>query len=266
MRLKIGATAFACLLLGLALGAASCQEFPIQFINGSGKVDTRTFDLAGFDRVQVNNAFQVEIAKASTFSVKVEADDNLFQHMDITASGGTLSVRLKPGVAFVRATQKVSVSMPDLKAISVGGASRCSVSGFASPDAFEVSASGASNLEITDVKAGATDIVVSGASRVTGDIQMAAGSLAVSGASTLELEGQGADIRLNVSGASNGRLEDFKAASIGANISGASNAAVTLSGKLDAEVSGASRLTYAGGTLGIVNVTGASTLSARQLP
>jgi hypothetical protein len=49
-----------------------------------------------------------------------------------------------------------------------------------------------------------------------------------------------------------------------ARVSGASNAGVCIDGKLDADISGASRLTYSGQvTMGKLQVTGASSLKQK---
>jgi len=266
MKRSVGAVATACLLAVTFAAQAGCAggEFIQQVVTGSGKLVTNTFDFSGFDRIEVSSVFEAEISPSNTFSVTTTTDDNVFEYVEVTKSGGTLVVRLKPGVVAIHATQRVAVAMPDLRSVSISGASRGKVSEFATNNSVQLAASGASTMELQAMKTGNTDIVVSGASRVTGTLEITGGSLVVSGASTVELTGSGGTIRLDDSGASSARLADFPVVNASATVSGASNAAITLSGRLDADVSGASRLTYGGsGTLGRVNVTGASTLTKR---
>jgi hypothetical protein len=67
-----------------------------------------------------------------------------------------------------------------------------------------------------------------------------------------------------VSGASRFSLDDFTVSDANINISGASTGTINLSGRLDANVSGASTLLYIGEpTMGTINVSGASTLKEK---
>jgi len=68
----------------------------------------------------------------------------------------------------------------------------------------------------------------------------------------------------NVSGASHFNLDDFIANNADVNFSGASRGTVNLNGRLDANLSGASRLWYIGEpTMGDINTSGASAISRK---
>lgn len=240
------------------------MESVITGVTGSGKLEANDMGLTDFDRVEIANAIQADIVKADGYSVKVTTDDNLFRYVDISKSGSTLKIRMRPRISFWHATARVAITMPALYGIKASGASRASVSGFSSPQALDVLPSGASSVRLENVKAGDTRIEASGASHVTGDLDMADGRMDASGASTIELKGRGNNIRIEANGASSARLVEFDAMDADIRLSGASNAAVNLKGKLDADLSGASRLTYAGEvSLGKLQVTGASSLKRR---
>ena len=98
------------------------------------------------------------------------------------------------------------------------------------------------------------------------DGQIDAGDLRadVSGASRLELSGQGQDGRINVSGASQANLADFAMQNVDVEASGASRAEVNVSGRLDAQASGASTVGYTGNpTMGRIETSGASNVRER---
>jgi len=233
-------------------------------VTGSGKLETHEVSLSDFDRLELANAIHAEVTRSDKFSVTVTTDDNLFNHVDFSKSGGTLRVRLKPWISFRHISARVAISMPDLRGIKISGATRASVSGFGSANALDIAASGASRLKLDEVKAGDTKIDVSGASHVTGKLELVDCRMEASGASTVELNGRGNNIRLDFTGASTARLSEFSAVNVEVSVGGASKAEVTFSGKLDAEASGASRISYAGeGTLGKVRVTGASNLNRK---
>jgi len=237
------------------------MESVITGVTGSGKPEAKEMDLSDFDHVELANAIQAEITRSDKFSVKVTVDDNLFHYVDISKSGNTLRVRMRPRISFWHVTALVTITMPDLRGLKVTGASRASVSGFNSSNPLDMHASGASKIALQNVKAGETRIQADGASRVTGSLDMADGRMEASGASTIQLEGHGGSIRVEANGASSARLGDFSATDADIRLSGASNAIVNLKGKLDADISGVSHLTYGGEvSLGKLQVTGASSL------
>lgn len=253
------------IVLALVLIFSGCSGTFGTPVTGNGKLETRTFDLVGFNRLEISNAFQVEVTRADSFAISITADGNLFQdYLDIRKFGSTLHIGLKTNHSYFNTTQRAILTVPDLRGIDVSGASKAHVIGFTSTTALSVEVSGASTLELTNIKAGNTNLEVSGASHASGELEITGGNFNVSGASSLELEGTADNINAEISGASNGKLEDFNIAEARINVSGASNANINVSGELSAEVSGASRVYYTGNpTLGSVNVTGASTFTKR---
>ena len=141
-------------------------------------------------------------------------------------------------------TLKAAVTMPQLSSLAVSGASHGTVSDFSS----------AENL----------DLNVSGASKVTGDITAGDADFEISGASTVQLEGSANNMVANVSGASRFNLGGFIVNNTNVTFSGASTGTANLNGRLDANLSGASKLSYIGEpTMGNINTSGASSLSKK---
>ena len=191
-------------------------------------------------------------------------NDNLFDYLVIEQSGDTLNIGLKPLHIYRNTRHTVTITMPELRGLELSGASRGDVSGFTSADSLHLDASGASRLDINDVKADHADFDVSGASRVSGSIETAEGTFQVSGASNASLRGNADDVVLEVSGASVIDLGDFTVTDLSVAASGASSVTVNTSGRLDVNLSGASRLYYTGGaTIGSLEVSGASTVKQR---
>ena len=78
------------------------------------------------------------------------------------------------------------------------------------------------------------------------------------------LEGSASDIAVDASGASRVKLSGFPIHNADISLSGASTGTINLSGRLDADLSGASKLEYIGEpTLGTMNIAGASTLNKK---
>ncbi|MFC2058633.1 head GIN domain-containing protein [Chloroflexota bacterium] len=255
------------LIIVLIIGAVGCNTFTItgsggSAITGSGNLATQEMDYSDFTRIDVSNAFRVTITESDSFLVSITLDDNIFEYLDMKQAGDTLYIGLAPNNSYRNTTLRATVNMPELNVVELSGASRGDVNGFSSSDSLTLGASGASSFRIDDMDAGDTKLKISGASKVSGSIYMADGVFDISGASTVELEGSAYDVSMNVSGAGSAKLANFVIANADIELSGASDAKVNVSGRLDIDASGASKLSYSGNpTLGRVSISGFSSLS-----
>jgi len=233
-------------------------------VKGSGNLDTQEFNFSDFARVEVGYAFEVEITQSSSYSVSITADDNLFDYILVSKQGTTLKIRLEPALHYAFTKLQAKITMPQLRGLTLSGATRGTVSGFSSTDNIDIEVSGASSLDLVDISAGDITFDISGASRVTGDITAGDADFDVSGASTVQLEGSASNIVVDASGASRVKLAAFPVSNADVTLSGASSGTVNLDGRLDADLSGASKLLYIGEfTMGTINTSGASTLSEK---
>jgi len=233
-------------------------------VKGSGNLDTQEFNFSDFARVEVGYAFEVEITQSSSYSVSITADDNLFDYILVSKQGTTLKIRLEPALYYAFTKLQAKITMPQLYGLTLSGATRGTVSGFSSTDNIDIGVSGASSLNLVEMSVGDVEFDISGASRVTGDITAGDAEFDVSGASTVQLEGSANDIVVDASGASHVKLAAFPVSNADVTLSGASSGTVNLDGRLDADLSGASKLLYIGEpTMGTINTSGASTLSKK---
>jgi len=236
-------------------------------VRGSGKVVTWDFDYRDFTKVVAGYAFNVDISKADSYLVRISTDDNMYEYLDVSQQGDTLRIGLKPNYRYdySKITRKATITLPDLETLELSGASKANVGvGFSSTHAVDFKLSGASNLDISSMKTGNTNFELSGASKASGNIEMANGSFDLSGASSLELQGSAADIDIEASGASHFKLSDLSVVDAEVNLSGASGATINASGRLDGNLSGASKLSYVGNpTLGSISTSGGSTISQK---
>ena len=211
---------------------------------GSGNLETEAYAFSDFTEIEIGSAFEFEIRQSSSYNISVTADDNVMEYVQVSQVGQTLKIGLRTVTWFGPATLRASVTMPELRGLTVSGASRGDIYDFSSTE---------------DV-----DITVSGASRVNGDITAGDVEFDISGASTVQLDGSANDMVAHVSGASRLNLDDFTVNNADVDLSGASSGTINLGGRLDADLSGASRLWYIGEpTMGTVDTSGASTISQK---
>jgi len=234
-------------------------------IRGSGDTETREFSFSNLTRVEVGNAFEVEVVKSDSFSIFITMDDNIFDYLDVSKSGETLKIRLKSGYGYISYTTKAEITMPELYKLGFSGATSGTVEGFSSAQDLAIELSGASSLDMLGMTAGNVDFKISGASKLTGSI-MAGGDAEfnLSGASSVNLSGLADDLDAGVSGASRLDLENFSVNNASIGFSGASSGTVNMEGTLDANLSGASHLYYIGEpTLGVIDTSGASNINKK---
>lgn len=232
----------------------------------SGEVKTEKKDFTSFNRVEIGSAFEVDITRSDTYSITISADETLFDYIEVTKKGTTLIISLNPHHIFTDFTLgarvlKASITMPNLYGLDISGASEGVVTGFGSTADFDLTVSGASTIEMTNITVGNTRCEVSGASTVSGNITAANIVAEVSGASNLALSGSAKGIELNVSGASRADFSSFPLDDADVMLSGASTVTINVEETLDVVVSGASSLYFIGNpTLGTTSVSGASTI------
>lgn len=250
--------------MGLLTAVSGCIPGVGPTVNGSGKLAAWDFDFRDFTKIEAGYAFDVDVVEADSYFVRITIDDNLYEYIDINKQGDTLHIGLKPNYIYMNITRKATINLPDSEKLGLSGASKAKVDRFSSSHAVDFDLSGASNADISSMKAGNTNIELSGASKASGSIEMADGRFSLSGASSLELEGSANDVDIEASGASHVRLSDFSVVDADINLSGASGVTINASGRLDGNLSGGSKLNYIGNpTLGSISASGGSTISQK---
>jgi hypothetical protein len=191
---------------------------------GSGKLLTQEKNFSDFSIVDLNNGFQAQIIQGSSYNVSITADSNVINRVDVTQNGNTLTIGLQLGTFFdVGGTLKAQITMPDLQEIHVTGGCSANVANFAVSHDLFVSSSGGSSITMS---------------------------------------GQANGLSASCAGGGNLKLSDLKVNTASVQLSGGSSATINVSGKLDANLSGGSSLTYSGNpTLGTITNTGFSTIT-----
>jgi len=255
------------LLIAVLIGGvtlAGCKTVLIDVEEGS--LITRTYDFADFTGIEVGHAFELEVTPSDNYSVTITARQGVLDHVDVTRDGSTLKIEMDVWFLTWQSNPKVTITMPSLQRLDLSGAAQGNARGFISTNDFEVELSGASNLDL-DMETGAFRADISGASSLSGSLEATSSDIELSGASDVRLAGSGGDLFIDGSGASQVNLADYAVNDAGVQLSGASSAELTVNGRLDADLSGASLLEYLGNpTLGSIEISGASDIEHKTAP
>jgi len=233
-------------LFSLIIFVGGCREIAGERVRGSGHIITENRTASGFSSIDVSGAIDVYIKQDPTTSVKVEADDNILQYIEVHTDGSTLeihtedNIRLKPSHKI-----KVYVSNSEYKDLQVGGASSIR-----------------SENEITS--ADALNVDIGGASEGILEVNAPKVSVNVSGASKANIKGKTKDFEGGASGASEIRGFDLLTENADVDASGASNIEVYASVKIAGQASGASSVNYKGNAQASVEKSGASSVNKKD--
>jgi hypothetical protein len=244
----------------LVMGVVFTGCIRIDRFADEGNRISKLYDETGFKNIEIGSAFQLDVIPMDTYSVNITAGSKFLDKLDVHLRGDTLVIRVTGWTFTFNESPRAVITMPELTGLDISGATSAAALGFSTTKPFDLKLSGASNCNV-DLVTGALRAQASGASRIEGSITATATDLELSGASSCNIDGHGGDIKLEVSGASRAELRDYPVGNVDADLSGASTAYVDTNGRLDATISGASRLTYAGDpTIGSIDTSGGSSI------
>ncbi|HEX2608747.1 MAG TPA: head GIN domain-containing protein [Flavisolibacter sp.] len=214
------------MLASLALG--SCRFMNGEKVRGDGHITTEQRSVGNFNGLDVSGAITVRVRQDAAAGVKIEADQNLLQYIDVHIEGSTLHIRTKDGYNLDPSKDIVAyVSAPQYRHLQVSGA--CNIVG-------ETALTGTETLEID----------ASGASDINLQVNVPKVDAEMSGAGSLIMKGQATEFSAHVSGSSDIKCMDLVTDNASLDLSGASEAEITANKKLDIDASGSSSVQYKG--------------------
>ncbi len=254
------------LIIAIVSGTILSGCIRVDLSEKAGPTATQEYGFIDFTAIEIGDGFELEVIPSTSYSVNITAGENVLGHIKVTKSGDTLKIDLDDWFFAWFSQPKATITMPELTALDLSGACQVTARGFTSSLDFALELSGASLLDM-DLETGKFEANLSGASDITGHLVAASSDIELSGASEVRLTGPGGDLFLDASGASHAELTDFMVNNANVGLSGVSRASLTVNGRLDVDLSGASFLEYYGNpTLGNIDLSGASNIEHKTMP
>ncbi len=223
---------------------SSCYKDTVRV---SGEIVTEEVTLSGYSKLKVSDAFNVFVTFSETEeSIAIEANDDIQEYIIVEKKGEKLVVRLKNFTNIKgNATLNVLITTKNLTAFDVSGAAEVTLE---------------NELAMRSV-----DIALSGASNFKGELLVNQLEIRSSGASNADLYGTADRANVRLSGSSELRDFDMVIKSLDINMSGASDAYLSINESMDVVAAGASNLTYKGdAAIGTKRLSGSSQLIKRE--
>lgn len=243
-------------LLSLAAVAAPAQE---------NAQTSRSFDVRGFDRIELSGCDIVTVALGSAYAVTARGRGANIDNLRIDTDGSTLRIRRRNDSCNGHDRRvAIAVTLPVLKAVDVSGAAEMNLPALDTP-AFAVETSGAAVLRLPALHSGTAKFDLSGASQVTvQNLRAERASLDTSGASVLRADGQVHQLAIDGSGASNVNARALSAPSVTIGASGTANVRVGAAEQTTVGASGMANVTVAGRPSCTVSKSGLARIACGQ--
>lgn len=270
---------------GIMLSLSSCINF-MPCIEGRGDFYDEYRDVSNFLSVSNTTSFDVYVAQADTFSVVVNAQENLLPIIETERIGNTLIIKTRDFSCIRNSGVEVYVSMPEIEELSVTGSGMLSC-GNIEGDLVELTLTGSGrllvdsvfcediqlkntasgNLESVLIDSRYCELDLSGSGRLEfGEFygpnfeidQSSSGSIrggvfevnetdiSLSGSGTIVIQGDSRFV--HTSHTSSGRIDilDLHAVDVTCRATGSGPTFVTVSGVLDVSITGSGNIIYAG--------------------
>ena len=204
----------------------------------SGPSGTRSFDVSGFDEVELAGSDNVRIIAGPAFSVQATGPEKTLEKLKIEVSGSTLSIGRKRSMSIGWSNDKsalVTVTMPMIKGATLAGSGDMAVDSVAAPE-FEADLAGSGNLTVKSAQVERLKVNLAGSGNVT-------------------LAGATKSIDVSIAGSGNVMAKDVSATDADISIAG--------SGNVDARASGAASVSILGS--GDVNISGTANCKTTKM-
>ncbi|MEA1878578.1 MAG: head GIN domain-containing protein [Bacteroidota bacterium] len=204
-----------------ALSLSSC-DFGVV---GNGNVEVRDEKIKKFTRLEIDGNFDVYLTQSRTSSLRIEADENLQELIDVYQDGNRLKIVARENI--LRAKKKsLFISFSDLAKMDLNGA---------------IDIRGKTPIDVSSLA-----VTCSGAIDMRMEFDTEKLRLDISGAANCDIEGQTEELIIELSGAGDFNAIDLRSEIVSIELSGAAHAKVFAADNLDVDISGVGSIRYKG--------------------
>jgi len=214
-------------ILGLGFIFTSCEKDDFNVVP-STKVTTTNFSASNISQLDVSDVFKVYVSFSETEeSVQVEASENIHHLIEMSQSGNKLIVGLQKN-SRISGTPVLNVY---IKTATLS----------------KVKAEGAASIEFENLlETSLLDMEITGAAKVSGNIEVDDLVAKLLGAAKLDISGYSDSFDINAEGASKMTGFDFTCNTLKTDLAGGSDISLVVNQKLDVTASGASKVYFKG--------------------
>lgn len=227
----------------LSLSIISCEDD--NCIRGEGSIETRTLDLASFDKVSLFGVDRVTVKQGEVQEVKVTGYPNIIDELNTRISNQEWEIKLSDG-CYNNADMNIQVTIPNLKAANLSGSGSIAIEDFEDQDNQLFALSGSGDISIGG-NSGTEELLVN-----------------LTGSGNISIKKNFTDMEttvLNISGSGDYDAFPLKSTSYDIIISGSGNANVHADDDLRGTITGSGNINYKGNPEVNVSITGSGSVN-----
>lgn len=226
------------LILFISLSFMACDDDDC--INGEGIIETRSIELASFDKVNLLGVDHLTIKQGDIQEVKITGYPNIIDELNTNIANNTWEIKLKDG-CYNNAVMDIEITIPHLKVSNLTGSGNIKVEEFINQESQLFTLSGSGAIEIAGN---------SGTKEVVFNITGSGNIIATNDFNDLE------SVKLNISGS--GDFDAFPMTSLAYEviISGSGNANIHAIHQLNGTITGSGNINYLGSPEVNVSISG----------
>ncbi|HEY4650562.1 MAG TPA: DUF2807 domain-containing protein [Pontibacter sp.] len=208
---------------------------------GAYGTHSKTYSVSDFNRISISGPFHVQIRQGSRHSVNVRGNKREINRMDVEDNGGELAISYEEkniNLFDDRDPILIQITVPDLRSLELGGAIKADVIGINTDE---------------------LDVTLAGATKAALQVRARTIRADIAGASSTRFTGTASRFEVEAAGACNIDADQLRADDVRIEASGMTIADVFATSSLNADASGASKISYKGNPASTqINANGAS--------
>lgn len=219
------------LILGLLCVTASQAQWwqGTKKVDGNGKMVTDTRTVSDYDAVALTGSMDVILMKGREGNLKVEAEENLQQHIVTKVEGGMLKISVEKGYNLNPSRNHdivITVPVVDIEGVSLTGSGDIRSSDLVKAENFKINITGSGDVKLP--------------------LEAKNTSANITGSGDIDLSGSSVDFDCKVTGSGDISAFDFKCQNVSAMVTGSGDIQVHASESLKASTPGSGDIEYRG--------------------
>lgn len=192
-----------------------------------GEVETQEMDLGAFSQVCLNGAADMELIQSKDCSVKVKANEEVFEYLDFKVEGDVLILETKKDGKSVNISAQtfcIYVSAPVLESVTINGAADAVMKSYSADKDFSLTVNGTGDLELEDIEVPSLSFTINGAGDLDADdIDVKNLYISINGAGDVDVSGKADYAKMHVSGAGDIDAQELECPKVEKSQSGAAS-------------------------------------------
>jgi hypothetical protein len=169
----------------------------------------------------------MEIIQSKDCSVKVKANEEVFEYLDFKVEGDVLILETKKdgkSVTISAQTFCIYVSAPVLESVTINGAADAVMKSYSADKDFSLTVNGTGDLELEDIEVPTLSFTINGAGDLDADdIDVKNLYISINGAGDVDVSGKADYAKMHVSGAGDIDAQELECPKIDKSQSGAAS-------------------------------------------